>query len=300
MKKPKITVVGSINMDLVVSTSAFPHKGETIMGDSFSTIPGGKGANQAVAAARLGADVTLIGCVGDDTFGRELIHHLQSCGINTANVKPVTDGSTGVASITIAEKDNSIIVVPGANHRLTPDMIEEYESVIAESDTVLLQLEIPVESVEKTVELSKKHGIRVIMNPAPFQNLSLKTLELVDYITPNEHELASLLTSEEKKEFFDHHKDKWIVTKGKQGVSFYEDDEEKLVPGFRVEVKDTTGAGDTFNGALAVALSKGESLYEACRYGNAAAALSVTKFGAQSGMPGHEEVASLLQKGDSA
>ncbi|WP_188206751.1 ribokinase [Alkalibacillus aidingensis] len=291
----KITVIGSINMDLVTTAEKFPGKGETILGQSFSTIPGGKGANQAVAASKLGADVTFIGCVGDDPFAKTLMDHFNRHGINTNFIKKIEGEPTGVASITIAEDDNNIIVVSGANQAVSPEMVEQHEDVIAASETIILQFEIPMETIEKVIEVASKHGVTIILNPAPVRPISLEALERVDYITPNEHELAILLDDQEKKAFYESHREKFIVTQGAEGVAYY-DGEEHLVPGYSVEVVDTTGAGDSFNGALAVALTKGESLEESCRFGNAVGALAVSKLGAQTGMPTLEEVKQFLNK----
>lgn len=293
--KKKITVIGSINMDLVTKTNQIPKVGETLLGESFFTIPGGKGANQAVASARLGSDVTLIGCVGVDSFGSDLIKHLANQGIDIDNVKPVTHQSTGIASITLSNGDNSIIVVPGANFAVTPEFVASHEDVIASSDILLLQLEIPLESVVKAAEIARKHNIMTILNPAPIQALPKSLIKMVDYLTPNEHEQELLLKScewsiEEELEM----KRKCIVTKGSKGVSFYEDGEIHI-PSFKVKVVDTTGAGDSFNGALAYSLSNGTPLQEACRFANSVAALSVTKLGAQSGMPTLPEVEEFLQ-----
>lgn len=289
--KNKITVIGSINMDLVTQTAAVPRMGETILGQSFFTIPGGKGANQAVAAARLGADVAMLGLVGDDAFGQQYISHLRNHHINVMNVKPVTHEKTGVATIILSRSDNSIIVVPGANNRLTPDVIEQNEDVIADSDLVLLQLEIPMVSVVKAAELAKKHSVKVILNPAPFQTLSEDLIDNSDYITPNEHEAEQIF-----KEVGDSGKlkDKLIITRGARGVAYFQNNQECHMDSFKVDVKDTTGAGDTFNGAFAVAILEGKSVKEACVIATAAAALSVTKLGAQSGMPSRSEVDAFL------
>ena len=284
-------------MDLVTRTKQIPKVGETLLGESFVTIPGGKGANQAVAAARLGAEVTLIGCVGNDTFGKELTKHLQSEGIQMEYVKPIEHTATGIAAITLSNGDNSIIVVPGANYCVTPDYVAKHEEVIAASDILLLQLEIPLESVIKATELARKHNVQVILNPAPILPLPKSLLQMVNYVTPNEHEQKVLLTSNEwtvteQKEI----QDKCVVTKGSKGVSLYQDgDGEMQIPSYKVAVVDTTGAGDSFNGALAVALSNGENLEEACRFANVVGAISVTKLGAQSGMPTRQEVDIFLQ-----
>jgi len=290
VRKPKITVIGSINMDLVTITKRMPLQGETVVGETFRLIPGGKGANQAVAAARLGADVQMIGAVGTDAFGTELLQHLAKEGIIVDGVKPVTDTETGIATIIISEGDNRIIVVPGANHALRSDDLERWEEKIATSDVCLLQLEIPLSVVERAVSIAKRNGVRVILNPAPAQPLPDTLLDQVDFLTPNEHERDVVLAGRPLKQWAH----KLIVTEGKRGVSFQRNGEQVLIPGFRVPVVDTTGAGDTFNGALAVALSKGMALEDACRYANAAAALSVTKLGAQTGMPTERELESFL------
>ncbi len=296
MSNPKIVVIGSINMDLVTQTNTIPRVGETVLGENFITVPGGKGANQAVAAAKLGADVTLLGCVGDDAFGTELTQHLQHQGVCTEYIQTVPTTSTGVASITLSEGDNSIIVVPGANHQLTPAIVQQNEKLIASADILLLQLEIPLESVVQATELAQKHKVPVILNPAPMQSLPKRLILQATYITPNEHELESLLsTSNFSKEDTEALKQKSIVTIGAKGVHLYQSGKEQHIAGYQVEAVDSTGAGDTFNGALAVSLSNGVTLIESCQFANAAAALSVTKLGAQSGMPTKKEVEKFLQ-----
>lgn len=296
MEETRIIVVGSINMDVVTRTKVIPKVGETVMGESYFTVPGGKGANQSVAAAKLGATVTHIGCVGNDVFGKELLSHLSKHHIITDNVESVTHLPTGIATITLADGDNSIIVVPGANFAVTPEKIEQCEKAIADSHVLLVQLEIPLPSVEKAVALAKKHGVKVILNPAPIQALPISLLERVDYITPNEHEQHLLLSliegTEQQKQAI---RRKCIVTRGAQGVTFFEEGEVSI-PSFPVEVVDTTGAGDSFNGALAVAIGNGISLSDACQLATAAGALSITKLGAQTGMPIREDVEALLEK----
>ncbi|WP_458414277.1 ribokinase [Schinkia sp. CFF1] len=293
MTQSKIVVIGSINMDLVTSANIFPKIGETVLGTSFLTIPGGKGANQAVAAARLGADVTMIGCVGQDLFGQELLSHLKQQGVNVDCVEPVTGYQTGTASITIAEGDNHIIVVPGANYQVTPEMVAKYENAISDCQTMLLQLEIPMASVKKAIELGKKHGLKVILNPAPFMKLSEEVLESVDYITPNELEVIELLSGlpeAQKNRMLE----KCIITKGSKGLTYVKDGQEMNIDCIKVDVVDTTGAGDSFNGAFALALTEGRTVEEACRFANVVGALSVTKLGAQSGMPTILEVEQFL------
>lgn len=296
MKNPKVVVVGSVNMDLVTQTNQIPRVGETVLGENFFTVPGGKGANQAVAAAKLGADVALLGCVGDDAFGSELKQHLQKQGVHTDYIQTISATSTGVASITLSEGDNSIIVVAGANHKLTPTLVQQHEQLIANADILLLQLEIPLESVVLATEIARKHKVPVILNPAPMQKLPKNLILQATYVTPNEHELESLLASTNlSKEETEALKRKSIVTRGSKGIQLFQDGKEQLISGYQVETIDSTGAGDTFNGALAVSLSKGLSLMESSQFANAAAALSVTKLGAQTGMPTKEEVEFFLQ-----
>ncbi|WP_132746866.1 ribokinase [Scopulibacillus darangshiensis] len=295
MNEPVITVIGSINMDLVTESDMRPKAGETLLGSHFSMIPGGKGANQAVAAARLGAKVNMIGCVGDDLFGEQLTANLKKEGIAADYVEPVTHQQTGIAAITLAEGDNSIIVVPGANHDLSADHISKFEALIAESDVVLLQLEIPLEAVVKAAELAKKHRVKVVLNPAPIQGLPDQLINSADLITPNEHEYDQL-----KRDYqgdLQVLKNKLVVTKGGAGTAIFKNGKETIVPGYAISVVDTTGAGDAFNGALAVQVAKGASLEEACRSANAVGALAVTKLGAQSGMPTADEVEAFLKKG---
>lgn len=295
----KITVIGSINMDLVTQTDIVPNMGETVLGQQFFTIPGGKGANQAVAAAKMGAEVHMIGLVGDDAFGHEYIDYLRKQQIDVSDVKPVTHGRTGVATIVLSGCDNSIIVVPGANNMVTPELVNSMEGKIAASDLLLLQLEIPIESVEMAVQIAKKHGKQVILNPAPFQPLREELIENVDYITPNEYEAELLLATVKDPIAL---REKLIITKGSKGVTFYEKGLECHQDSFKVETVDTTGAGDTFNGAFAVAILEGKTITEASKIAAAAGALSVTKLGAQSGMPTRTEVEEFLRKrkGDSA
>ncbi|AOM81784.1 ribokinase [Salisediminibacterium beveridgei] len=289
MRKPKITVVGSINMDIVVEADRSPEQGETVMGKDFQMIPGGKGANQAVAAARLGAEVTMIGCVGDDPFADVLLKNLQSEGIHTENVEPVTGSSSGMASITLSEQDNRIIVVPGANSEVTKERLSGCLDVLDRSDMVIMQLEIPVKTIEYVTGYCKSNGIPVLLNPAPVQPLTKEVLEQVSYLTPNETEERDLSLNME-------HTDRLIVTQGKKGVLYYHNERPVIVPGYSVDVVDTTGAGDTFNGALAVHLAQGASLEEAIRFANAASALSVTKLGAQTGMPTMAELRKFIQE----
>ncbi|ADH98431.1 ribokinase [Salisediminibacterium selenitireducens] len=290
MKVPKITVVGSINMDMVIQTDRAPEQGETVLGRGFQMIPGGKGANQAVAAARLGADVTMIGAVGDDPFADVLLSHLRKEGLRVDDVEPVTGCATGVASIVLSEGDNRIIVAPGANAELSKAQIDRVKPTLQDSDLVVMQLEIPLEIVECVTGYCSEHGVPVLLNPAPAMALSEKLLGQISYLTPNESEEQAL------RPYATLSDEQWIVTMGSRGVRFMENGEERTVGGYATEVVDTTGAGDTFNGALATELAKGSPLKEAIEFANAAAALSITRLGAQTGMPKAEDVHAFMKK----
>ncbi|QSX21538.1 ribokinase [Priestia megaterium] len=290
----KVTVIGSSSMDLVVTSNIRPGAGETVLGESFKTVPGGKGANQAVAAARLGADVSMIGCVGEDHYGKAIRENFKSNGVSVKNVKPVTDSDSGTAHIILAEGDNSIVVVKGANDYITPDYVEKAKEKIKEADIVLIQQEIPEETVEYVAQLCQELKVPLLLNPAPARPLKAEVIEQVSYITPNEHEAELLFEGKEKEEVLKQYPNKLFITEGKQGVRYFNGEKEVLVPSYQVETIDTTGAGDTFNAALAVALAEGMGFEKGIQFANRAASLSVTKFGAQGGMPTRKEVEESL------
>ncbi len=291
----RIVVVGSINMDLVTQASRFVGPGETILGEGFVTVPGGKGANQAVAAARLGAEVALVGAVGGDAFGTSLREGLTAEGIDLTHVRTLADCASGTASITVAGGENQIIVVPAANACVTPAQVEQARGLIERADAVLVQMEIPLETVEATLRLGQRWGVPVILNPAPAQKLPAAWLKLARYVTPNQHELAMVLgadVSEDFRELMRRSPCPVVLTRGDDGAWFCENSEPTHQSGFKVDVIDSTGAGDTFNAALAVFLHEGLDL--AVRKACAAAALSVGKLGAQSGMPRLAELEAWL------
>jgi ribokinase len=290
----KVTVIGSSSMDLVVTSNIRPGAGETVLGESFKTVPGGKGANQAVAAARLGADVSMIGCVGEDHYGKAILENFKSNGVSVKNVKPVTDLDSGTAHIILAEGDNSIVVVKGANDYITPDYVEKAKEKIKDADIVLIQQEIPEETVEYVAQLCQELKVPLLLNPAPARPLKAEVIEQVSYITPNEHEAQLLFEGKEKEEVLKQYPNKLFITEGKQGVRYFNGEKEVLVPSYQVETIDTTGAGDTFNAALAVALAEGMGFEKGIQFANRAASLSVTKFGAQGGMPTRKEVEESL------
>ena len=290
-----VLVIGSINMDLVVSADRFPGPGETVLGQSFCTFPGGKGANQAVAASRLGAHVAMIGCVGDDAFGRELIAILQKEGVDTRYVQTVAGTPTGVATITLSQSENSIVVVPGANHALTPDCLADAEAAFQAADVVLCQLEIPLPVVEAAAQMAKAAGKPFLLNPAPASVLSDSLLGLVSLLTPNEHELSLVFgdSSGNRQRLLLEHPSRILMTHGAEGAWFADGpDALRQQPAFRVAAVDTTGAGDTFNGALAAYW--GADMAVVARLACAAAALSVTRHGAQSGMPTKQQLEHFL------
>lgn len=292
----RIVVVGSINMDLVTQAPRFPQPGETLLGDGFLTAPGGKGANQAVAAARLGAEVALVGAVGRDAFGDQLHAGLRGEGVDLAHVHRLDDQASGTASITVAGGENQIVVVPAANACVTPAYVEAAQEVVARADVVLVQMEIPLDAIEATLRLGKRVGVPVILNPAPARPLPAESLALARYVTPNQHELAVLLGANPADDFralMRRAPAPVVLTRGGEGAWYREQAGEPAhQPSFEVRVVDSTGAGDTFNAALAVFLHEG--LPKAVRRACAAAALAVTRLGAQPGMPHRQELDAFL------
>lgn len=284
-----ITVVGSINMDLVVEAVKRPVQGETLLGTSFSTFPGGKGSNQAVAAARLGGNVNFVGSVGLDSFGKELQDHLIKEGIRIDNLNVDTIQSTGVASIILAEGDNSIIVVPGANFSLYPSDVQKVNEFLSRSKLVIVQLEILPETVERVLELCQEYNVPVLLNPAPAAACTKQMIEMATYITPNETECVEIFGGY-SEEILKKYTNKLIVTLGEAGAAYYDGTEVVQVSSCKTSVVDTTGAGDTFNGALGFAISEGYAIKDAVQFANAAASLSVEKLGAQQGMPSFKDV----------
>ncbi|WP_114240988.1 ribokinase [Dyella sp. C9] len=293
----RVVVVGSINMDLVTLAPRFAEPGETILGERFLTVHGGKGANQAVAAARLGAEVALVGALGDDAFGEQLHAGLAREGVALEHVARIADCGSGTASITVAGGENHIIVVPGANARVTPAQVEGAQSVLSRADAILVQMEIPLDAIEATLRLGHRLGKPVILNPAPAQRLPVEWMQLARYLTPNQHELAILLGAGANEDFLSlmqRSPAPLVLTRGADGAWYRDGGEPAHQAGFKVEAVDTTGAGDTFNAALAVFLHEG--LPTAVRKACAAAALSVTRLGAQGGMPTRTELDAFLAK----
>jgi len=305
MNKP-IVVVGSINLDLVANAAKLPVPGETVFGRDFHTFFGGKGGNQAVAAAKLGYPVTMIGKVGEDAFGLQLIDGLRNNGVDTKGVDTVP-GPSGVALITTdAKGENSIVVVPGANGHLRPSDIQQHKDILSNAGIILTQLEIPLETVAALGKFAKEHNVPLILDPAPAQFLPASILRNLRWITPNEvetyhllHKSGSQLSESEAGEHLLAQGVTHVLLKlGPRGALVLEDAKTRtLVPGFTVSAVDTTAAGDAFNGAFAVALLRGKSATEAARFANAVAAVSVTRRGAQPSMPTAAEVKQFLSHG---
>lgn len=283
-----IYVIGSMSVDLVVQANRLPKKGETILGDAFFMTEGGKGANQAVSAARLGANVYMVGCVGDDNFGEMIVTNMKANKVNVEYIEKIDDCASGTAHITLAENDNSIIVVPSANNEVSIELVDEALTSMDQDSIILLQNEIPKFIIEYVIEESYKKKITTIYNPAPFIEINPELLNKVTYFTPNETEVKAMF-GEKFNDVIEKYPKQMIVTLGEQGATYF-DSELINIPGMKAEVIDTTGAGDTFNGALAVGISEGMSLNDAVQFANQAAALSVGGLGAQGGMPYRNEI----------
>ena len=290
-RSPRIAVVGSANVDLTTFVHHFPKPGETVFGREFHLGFGGKGANQAVAARRCGADVQMVARVGDDLFGPATIEHLEAEGIDTAHVKVIANASTGVAPILVDETgQNSILVVKGANDLLTPADVDQASEALSQADCIVLQLEIPLETVYHTIELARSHGIRCILNPAPGQPLDLARITSVDYLIPNESEAEAIggmavHSSEDaaacSRALLDRGLQRVVITLGAQGALVAGTDGTRVVPAFPVEAIDTTGAGDAFIGSFATFLAEDRSEGDALERASLYAALSTTRVGTQ-------------------
>jgi len=304
--KPKIVVVGSSNTDMIVKIPRLPKPGETILGGAFSMAAGGKGANQAVAAARAGGEVTFIAKVGDDMFGKQAREGFVRDAIHTEYVLTDPNSPSGIALILVDEHgENSIAVASGANAELNPADVAQAKKAIVSAQILLLQLEIPLPTVEAAVKLAEQAGVRIVLNPAPARPLDESLLRLVSIITPNETEVelltgvkisdgASLATAAER--LLAQGVQRVIITLGARGAFVADDEEEHFIPSFTVNAIDATAAGDVFNGVLAVSLAEGNDLPRAVRFANAAAALSVTKLGAQPSAPFRNEIEELLNR----
>lgn len=304
MKTGKLVVLGSINADHILNINHFPQPGETVIGKQYTVAFGGKGANQAVAAGRSGADISFIACVGDDDIGERVRKQLASDQIDTRPVEAIKDATTGVALIFVnAEGENVIGIDAGANNAVTPEYLERYKQQVIEASALLMQLESPLDTVIAAAKIAKEHGTQVILNPAPACELPDELLSRVDIITPNETEAEKLTginvdnnedAARAAKALHDKGIATVIITLGSKGVWLSQNGEGKLVAGFRVKAVDTIAAGDTFNGALVTALLEGKQMDSAVRFAHAAAAIAVTRPGAQPSVPWRKEIDDFL------
>ncbi len=304
----KLVVLGSVNADHVLQVPSFPRPGETLHGRGYCVIPGGKGANQAVAAARLGADVAFIACVGDDSFGVNIRQAFAEDGINVDAVMIEKDKPTGIAMIQVAKSgENSICISAEANACLTASRLQPHHHLIADADMLLMQLETPIEAIISAAEIARQAQTQVVLNPAPAQPLTDDLLKLIDIITPNETEAEQLtgikvndMESAQQAADLLHNKGIKLVmiTLGSQGVWISENGQGQQIKGFRVKAVDTTAAGDTFNGALLTRLLEGAALADAIRFAHAAAAITVTGAGAQTSIPYRNAVDNFLINAD--
>lgn len=295
----KIVVIGSLNMDLITQTEKLPVMGETINGVAFKTVCGGKGGNQACAAAKLGGNVTMLGCVGADVFGQELLGSLAKVGVDCSKIKVCEGVESGTASITVYQGDNSIIIIPGANGIVSIEYVEEHLSCIREAAFIVLQLEIPLETVEYIISYASKENIPIMLNPAPAKELPDAIFRQTEYMIVNETECefytgVSIRTIEEAKEGLRHLRDKGIqnaiVTLGRQGAVFNCGDEIFHEPAKKVAAVDSTAAGDTFTAAIVVSLLEGNTMQDAIKFATKASAIVVTRMGAQTSIPSRDEL----------
>lgn len=284
----RIVVVGGFRLDLITAVPRLPRPGETVSDGLFQTRPGGKGSNQAVAAARLGAQVTFIGCVGSDPFAPIAYSLWAENDVDTQYVVRSHDSATGTASIVADEQGETLVAVaPGANQTLTPQHIDTTARALAAADLVLAQLEVPLEVVERAFRIARDHGTRTLLNPAPVRGNLYPLLALSDVVTPNQAEAATLGSALVGKEV--------VTTLGARGAIWRRGASSGTVPAFKVQVVDPVGGGDAFNAGMALALAEGQALEKAVRFANAVAALAVTKLGAATSMPTRDDVTTFLE-----
>jgi ribokinase len=305
LKKPKIVVVGSINMDLVVKSSKFPLPGETVIGSDLQTFPGGKGANQAVAASRLGAEVQMVGCVGNDVFGEDLIKNLKINNVKTDFVKKIKNKSSGIAMIIVSENgQNSIVLAPGANKMVNKELVKKAENVIKNSDALIVQFEIPLDVVFYTIDMAKTFEKKIFLNPAPAQKIPDAILKKIDYIIPNETE-TTIITGIQVKDLntakravenlINRGSKSVILTLGENGSLVVSEKEMTYLPAYNIKVVDTTAAGDAYVAAFVLGILRNLTAKRAAEYANIAGALASTKLGAQSSLPTRKDIEMFLK-----
>ncbi|MBN7766705.1 ribokinase [Pectobacterium brasiliense] len=305
MKTGKLVVLGSINADHILNLEQFPRPGETVIGEQYSVAFGGKGANQAVAAGRSGADIAFIACVGEDDIGTRICQQLSKDNIDVSAVEAISGETTGVALIFVnADAENMIAINAGANATVTPDYLHRHQQHIIDASALLMQLESPLETVIAAAKLAHEHQTKVILNPAPARELPDELLSLVNMITPNETEAQFLtgITVETEDDaaraaqvLHDKGIETVLITLGSRGVWLSENGQGQRIPGYRVKAVDTIAAGDTFNGALVTALLENKPMSSAVKFAHAAAAIAVTRRGAQPSVPWREEIDAFLQ-----
>jgi ribokinase len=303
-----IVIVGSLNMDMVVSVNRRPNRGETVSGNDFFMSPGGKGANQAFAARKLGASVSMIGKLGADSFGDQLLRNLEHIGVEIAGIEQMPQHSTGIAMISVdPEGDNSIIVAPGANQWFTPMDVRRYEDLIKHAKLLMVQLEIPLETVMEAVKLAKQYNVPVLLDPAPAQLLSDELLAMVDYIVPNESEIAELTGIEVSdvesaiiaaNELLKKGVTTVFAKLGDKGVVVVNAARTYFIEAYKVISVDSTAAGDAFAGAVGAALVSGKDVWQAADFASAIGAMTVTKPGAQSSIPDLKEAELFIKKAE--
>lgn len=300
----RILIIGSLNMDIVIEMKRMPLIGETVLGKNLTYVPGGKGANQAYAAGKLRGKVTMLGCVGDDSLGQKLKENLAKSGTDVSYIKNIEGKPTGTAVIYVNDDgDNSIVVISGANEACDVEYLKQNETLFAENEYVMFQMEIPYETIFYGIRKASELGKTVILNPAPApDSLPEDIWEKIDYLTPNETELLKLTGQQEMTMHNIRNGARWLIDKGvknvlvtlgDKGVLFVNDTEEKLFPARKVTAVDTTAAGDCFNGAFITGLAEEMSFEEAIMFANLASSLAVTRKGAQSSIPGREELDEL-------
>lgn len=302
----EIVVIGSLNMDMVITLNQRPHPGETVLGTHFFMNAGGKGANQAVAARKLGASVAMIGKLGSDMFAEQMLAGLEQVGVDCSAIEKVEGQKTGVAFIMLdAEGENSIIVAPGANMLLTPEDIRRQEPLIRQAKLIMVQLEIPLETVMEAIRIARRHHVPVLLDPAPAQPLSAELLSMVDYIVPNETEISQLTGIQ----VYDQRTAKLAAVEllrngvstvfaklGEKGVVVINANSTHVIAPYKVEAIDSTAAGDAFAGALGAALVSGKDIWTAAKFASAIGALTVTRKGAQASMPDLEEAEQFIKQ----
>ncbi len=301
---PHVVVLGSINMDLVIRCAILPRPGETVIASSSMQVCGGKGANQAIAAARLGGRVSMIGRVGDDSFARRLLQNLDDASIDTTSVQRTSDCSSGLAVVAVEDSaQNSILVVPGSNSHMTPDSLRQYEHLIRSADVLVCQLELPLETVQRGVAIARENNVKVILNPAPAAAVFPNELFQVNLICPNQHEASTLLQQDVSsfddakkavQQFVSRGAENAIITLGSDGAVVSDGLRTEWIPPFVIQPVDTTAAGDAFAGAMAVYWLQLGDIFQAARYASAAGAVAASREGAQPSLPTRGEIELFL------